>query len=135
MCLYNCMDWTSFGCWIACTWCLWETLFIDKNVCNRGMIEDLSFGIFCLFVVGCWGFCLFVLDCSNASGKVLVILHTDTAYVTLSCCSEAEVSYTVQLCLEGGSSLVTFCSSPKRGCFCGFGSNSLSSLVSCTENC
>lgn len=36
-------------------------LFIGKNVWRRGMMEHLSFEIFCLLVVGCWGFfvCLF----------------------------------------------------------------------------
>lgn len=47
------------------------------------MMDDLSFGIFCLFVVGCWVFCLFVLDCTNAFGKALVILHTNTPYLSL----------------------------------------------------
>lgn len=46
--------------------------------------EGFKFWKFLFIFGGLLGFfCLFVLDCSNAFGKDLVILHTNTPYLSL----------------------------------------------------
>lgn len=100
------------------------------NVWRRGVTEDLSFA-FILFA--CGGLLdLFVLDSSNAFGEVLVMLHTNTSLSEFGLVAVRQklqmLSFRPTLLggvgWEGGSSVVTSCSSPKKGYFCGFGNNS-----------
>jgi len=105
------------------------------------MIQDLSFGIFCLFVVGCW-VCLFVwfglLECLWQSLGDPSYKHSLYEFGHVAVRQKLQMVpcwsiCTVQLCLRGGSSPVTFYSSSNRGYFRGAGNNSLSSSVWCTE--
>lgn len=136
----------TFQCNEACYVIVWTESYLAVGLLSHGALGNTVHRQECLeeaddvglkflnflFVVGCWVFwfvyfgrlkCLWQSlgdpPCTHSLSEFSLVAVRQKLQM-LPCWS----IYTVQLCLKGGRSLVTFYGSPKICCFSGFGNNS-----------